>query len=82
MPPKKETPTLTQKGLQDHLVGARTMLWEMIRFTPPKSFDQAKAAVDAYGHVDKALELCQKQLSQLPLPEPTTGGDTHDRPAA
>ncbi len=65
----KQIPPPPQKGLQDSLVAARKMLWELIQFSPPKTFEQAQAAVEAYKHVDKALELCQRQLSQLPLPE-------------
>jgi hypothetical protein len=65
----KQIPPPPQKGLQDSLVAARTLLWQMIQYTPPKTFNQAQAAVEAYKHVDRALELCQTQLSQLPLPE-------------
>ncbi len=79
---KKTPEPIAQKELQNHLVTARVMLWDLIQHHPPKTIEQARAAVDAYKHVDSALELCQKQLSQLPLPEPTTGGDNHDGPAA
>ncbi len=55
--------------LQWHLVEARKQLWDMICRQPPKTFEQAQAAVEAYKHVDRAQELCLKQLSQLSLPE-------------
>ena len=51
------------------IVVAGAALFELDDTVLRAQHKQAQAAVDAYKHVDKALEICQKQLSQLPLPE-------------
>lgn len=54
--------------LSASLQAARQGFWAIIRAGGFQTPEQAEAAVKAWGHVDKALELLEGHLSQLPLP--------------
>lgn len=59
---------ISREALSTHLVEARKGIWDIIRGGGFKTPEQAEATVKAWDHVDKALELLEKHLNQLPLP--------------